>query len=285
LPGSSKSGSPGEGETEPLTRRELRARDSQETAELPTRRRSPAANPTTPVTDEPAFHQERRLAPVPIALALFGVVVAAAVTAVLIGVAGKSVPPVAATSASPSPIAAAAPAPSATVAAAPRRAAGPNECVDAVGEGGSVDLDAVSMSLERGDLVARFELVAPLPDGAASLGIFAQSRDGERSYQLAATWNDGELDSFFVHNFATGRDTKLSSRDIGWDDTTVTAAFPGDIARSLGSGWSWYAFSTAEGADVDACPGDPLSFQTLTFDDNADSGGNTDTGNGKSGQD
>ncbi len=264
--------------TDPPTRREQRARDSQETTELPTRRRATGDNPTAMLPDEPAFHQERRLAPVPIALALFGIVVVAAVTAVLIGVAGKSAPPVAVTSHSSTPtVAAAAPAPSETVAAAPRRAAGPNECVDAVGEGGSVDLDAVSLSLEKSSLVARFQLVAPLPAGAASLGIFAQSKDGDRSYQLAATWNDGELDRFFVHNFATGKDTKLSSHDISWNGTTVTAAFPDDVVRSLGAGWSWYAFSTAGGSDVDACPGDPLSFQTLTFDDSTDSGdGNTD---------
>jgi hypothetical protein len=60
-------------------------------------------------------------------------------------------------------------------------------------------------------------------------------------------------------------------------DTTVTATFPDDYVGRLGDGWRWYAFSTANGQDVDACPGDPLSFDALTFDPNPDNGG--DSGN------
>lgn len=209
--------------------------------------------------------------PLPIVLAVIGVVLAIVATLVIVGVASRSMPaPVAITSPTPTGGAVPAPVPPAPVGAPPRRAAGPNECVDAVGEGGSVDLDAVSLSLRKGDLVARFQLVSPLPAGAASLGIFAVSKDGERSYQLAATWKDVEIDRVFVHDFARDRDTKLSQRDIEWDGTTVTATFPGDIVESLGSGWRWYAFSTANGNNVDACPGDPLSFDSLAFDANVD---------------
>jgi len=148
----------------------------------------------------------------------------------------------------------------------PRRDPGPNECVDSTGEGGSVDIDSVALSLEKGDLVSRFTLASALPEGAASLGIFAESRDGEKSYQLAATWNGGELDQFFVHDFARNKDTKLDPRDISWDGSSVTAKFPDDVAKALGAGWRWYAFSTVDGTDVDACPGDPLSFETITFE-------------------
>lgn len=270
-------------QTPPVSRREARARDTQKTTELPTRRRTSAEQPTTrlPVA-EPAFHQERTIRPLPIALAAIGAVLAIVLTFVIVGVAGRSAPPpVAATSPTPTPSAVAAPPPPvpSPVANIPRRAAGPNECVDALGEGGSVDLDAVALSLEKGDLVARFQLAAALPDGAASLGIFAESRDGKRSYQLAATWSEGDLDSFFVHDFQRGRDTKLDSRDIDGDDSTVTAAFPDDIAKSLGNGWRWYAFSTADGKDVDACPGDPLSFDSLTFDEDADNSSNNGSNN------
>jgi hypothetical protein len=221
------------------------------------------------MTSEPPeqvpFRQERHLAPLPIALAAIGVVLAVAIAFVIVGLAQANSPaPVAVTpSPTPAPVpAATAPAPAA---AAPRRDPGPNECVDALGDGGTVDLDAASLTLEHSDLVARFTLAAPLPAGGASLGIFAESRDGDTSYQLAASWDDGELDTFFMHDFERDRDTKLQPRDIEWDGTSIVAAFPDDILGRLGDGWRWYAFSKAGGSDADACPGDPLSFDTLTF--------------------
>jgi hypothetical protein len=187
-------------------------------------------------------------------------------------------PPVAApspTTSSSTPTAApAAPAP---VVAAPRREPGPNECVDALGDGGSVDLDSVGLSLGKGALTATFQLVGKLPDGASSLGIFAESSDGRRSYQLAATWKDGKVDTVFVHDFSQDRDTKLGDKSVKVHDTTVTATFPDDYVNSLGNGWRWYAFSTAGGKVVDACPGDPLSFDVLTFDPGA--GGSGSSGN------
>lgn len=233
--------------------------------------RIPAAGGT-----EPEFSQERSVRPLPIALAAIGLVLAIVLALVIVGVAGRNAPAPAAPSASPvvtpaaPPAAPAAPATQAPVVNPPREPSGPNECADATGEGGSVDLDAVSLSLEKGDLVARFQLVAELPAGAASLGIFAESKDGKRSYQLAATWNDSELDRFFVHDFQRGKDTKLDGRDLEVDGTEVTAAFPAEVASNLGNGWRWYAFSSADGQDVDACPGDPLSFDTMTFDPDAD---------------
>jgi hypothetical protein len=284
----------------PQSRRGLRAGETGETTELPVRRKlptdeqptavlgapsapdsRPATVPTAPAgTDEPAFRQERRVAWVPVALAVTGIVlaIALAVGVTLLAIRGTP-PPVAApsptTTSSSTPTAApAAPAP---VVAAPRREPGPNECVDALGDGGSVDLDSVGLSLGKGALTATFQLVGKLPDGASSLGIFAESSDGRRSYQLAATWKDGKVDTVFVHDFSQDRDTKLGDKSVKVHDTTVTATFPDDYVNSLGNGWRWYAFSTAGGKVVDACPGDPLSFDVLTFDPGA--GGSGSSGN------
>jgi hypothetical protein len=148
--------------------------------------------------------------------------------------------------------------------------------VDALGDGGSVDLDSASLSLGKGNLTATFQLVGQLPGGASSLGIFAESRDGSRSYQLAATFKNGTVDTVFAHDFSQDRDTKLSDKSVKVHDTTVTATFPDDYVNRLGNGWRWYAFSTADGKVVDACPGDPLSFDVLTFDPGA--GGSGDSG-------
>ncbi|CAN5260390.1 hypothetical protein BH11ACT4_BH11ACT4_13690 [soil metagenome] len=250
-----------------LTRRQLR---EQSTTRLPT------SQPTTRLpaaSAEPAFRHERSIRPLPVALAGVGLVLVIVLALVLVGVAGKNAPPpAAATSSAPAPapaVVAAAPSPSPSptpFVQAPSRPAGRNECVDSTGEGGSVDLESAALALEKGDLVARFRLTTQLPGGAASLGIFAESKDGKRSYQLAASWKDGRVDSFFVHDFQRGKDTKLDARDLEADGAQVTAAFPGSIASTLGAGWRWYAFSTADGKDVDACPGDPLSFTTMTFD-------------------
>ena len=301
---------PGDEPTTPQSRRELRARETEETTELPVRRKAPtdeqptavlgaatrsdaqptavfgappAGVPGAPATGdpvEPPFSQERRIAWLPVALAATGIALLLAVTVGITLLASRSAPPpVAAPSPTPSVSTVAppaAPAPSlAPVVVAPRRAPGPNECVDAVGEGGSVDLDSVSLSLGKSGLVATFQLVAPLPDSAASLGIFAESKDGRLSYQLATTWQHGKLDTLFVHDFSQGRDTKLDGKNVKVHDTTVTATFPSDYVNRLGAGWRWYAFSTANGKHVDACPGNPLSFDTLTFDPAAGSAGNS----------
>ena len=219
---------------------------------------------------EPAVRQERTIRPLPIALAVAGIVVAAVTTAAILTAAAGSTPTAAPSSAVPAPPivtpAASPAAPAGPVVVPPKGAPGPNECLDSTGEGGAVDLQSASVAVEKGDLVARFQLVQPLPKGAASLGIFAESRNGQVSYQLAATWKDGTLTGFVEHDFARNRDTRLDPRGVESDGSKVTAVFPGDILTRLGTGWRWYAFSTAGGKDADACPGDPLSFDTLAFD-------------------
>lgn len=148
----------------------------------------------------------------------------------------------------------------------PRRDAEVNECVDSTGEGGAVDLDWVRLKLDDGNLLATFELVGALPDGEAGLGIYAESGNGQRSYQFATLFSGGELVEFFVHEFSRDDTDGLDHNDVEYDGSTVVAVIPDDIIKRLGNDWTWYAFSTAAGADVDACPGEPLTFEMLQFD-------------------
>ncbi len=234
----------------------------------------PSSEPQTP-----ALLQERAAAPLPIALAVAGVVSVAAIgiAIAIVGTAANTTPVVPGVGATP---AVTPTEPSAEpVAVAPVREADTNECVDAVGDGGSVDLDAVRLSLDDDDnLVAQFTLAAPLPAGESSLGVFATTTDGDRSYSLAASWVDGELDSFSVYDVERDRTTRLNARDIQWNESSVVAVFPSEVADRLDDDWLWYAYSTAQGADTDACPGAVDTFETLPFeylsDENNSGGGN-----------
>lgn len=148
----------------------------------------------------------------------------------------------------------------------PRRDAEVNECVDSTGEGGAVDLDWVRLKLDDGNLLATFELVGALPDGEAGLGIYAESGNGQRSYQFATLFSGGELVEFFVHDFSRDDTDGLDHNDVEYDGSTVVAVIPDDIIKRLGNDWKWYAFGTASGVDVDACPGEPLTFEMLQFE-------------------
>jgi hypothetical protein len=227
---------------------------------------------------------ERRIAVLPLALAAVGVVIAVVFTFVIVGLATGGPAP-APTGAAPQPPVSATPAPAAPV--EPRRAAEVNECVDALGDG-AIDLDAARVGIDDNRLVVEFDLAAELPAGNATLGVYAVSEDGATIYQLAATWNDGELDEFFTQKFGVGQRDDNRGRgndkdrddqegdvevdDLDFDDiqvsgTTVVAEFPRDVLRDLDDDWSWYAFSAVDGSEVDACPGEVLTFETQPFVD------------------
>lgn len=230
---------------------------------LMTERRTVPAGPSSDTV--PAERTQKRVAVLPIALAATGIVLAGVLAFVIVGLAvGQDSAPIVA-SATPS-VTLAAPAPAAPIIVPPQRDAGQNECVDSTGDGGTVDLSAVRLEPDNKNLTATFELAQPLPAGEASVGIYAESENGRRSYQFATVWTDGELDRFFAHDFAKGHDEGLAEDEVRVDGASIVVVIPDDYLKRLGNSWTWYAFSTAAGADVDACPGDPLSFESLTFE-------------------
>ncbi|MCU1439819.1 MAG: hypothetical protein JWP85_816 [Rhodoglobus sp.] len=244
---------PSEQPTEPLTTEPL------STPQQPTAQRTPAA--TSP----------RTWLPVVLAAVGLGAAVVLAVVVILFTTQRGEVPVTAPTgSLAPSTAPAATPVepapPALPVVVPPSRDADTNECVDSTGEGGTVDLASARVEVDDGALFVTFDLTQPLPAGDAGVGIYAEATNGKRSYQVATLWVDGELDEFFVHEFSKDDDEGLDRDDVRLDGTTITAGVPGDVLDRLGNDWRWYAYSTAAGADVDACPGDPLTFETLDFE-------------------
>jgi hypothetical protein len=160
------------------------------------------------------------------------------------------------------PTSSAAPPPAAspaTTSAAPTQPAAPaprpdperNECVDALGDA-AVDLDSVQLALEDGELVAQFRF-AELPAGVVGLGLNVE-RSGDRSYLLGVALDDGEVDRVFVQDFDKSHTDELDTDGVRVDGTTVTAVFPREALKRVGTNWRWSAFATAAGADPDLCP-------------------------------
>ena len=138
----------------------------------------------------------------------------------------------------------------------PSRAPGPNECVDSTGDG-ATDLASASLTRENGDLVARFVLASDLPAGDAGVGIFAQSRNGQRAFQLGIGWVDGQLDEYFLQDLSRDDRDDLDTDALSFDNGTITARFDDDILRPLGPDFSWYAFGASDSSELDACPDAP----------------------------
>lgn len=232
---------------------------------------------------------QRRIAVLPIALAIAGLGLAVCFVAIVVGLAGSS--PTAGPGATPSspPPAAVAPTPTA---AAPVRAAGPNECADARGDGLGVDLDSIGLSADGDSLRVVFVLTEPLPEGDASLELFA---DGGARYQIAAVLSDGEVEEFVAYRLAdddAGDDSDreddrdeggaggrwgegdddshrgpgdgnqqgsagdrigLKKKDLVVDGTIVVATVGKGVLGDLGDSFLWYASATAQHEPADAC--------------------------------
>jgi hypothetical protein len=223
---------------------------------------------TTPI---PEPGPERRIALVPVLVAIAALIVAAALTAVIVALATQSPGTTAAPAVSPTPVEVA-PAPAApeqAPAAAPRPDPGRNECVDALGDGGALDLDAVAVASVDEGLLVRFALDDALPSGEALLGLTAIGRQ-DRTVLLAVRIIDGEVDEVFAVDLkSTGNDDDDDKSGRGNDDDAdvdrydedraqvdgrqVLVEFPDDMLKDLGNDWSWSA-TASSGADADRCP-------------------------------
>ena len=158
---------------------------------------------------------------------------------------------------------------------APRPEAQENQCVDALGDAITVDLDTVTVAEDDGELVVEFALVEQLPESESSLGLVVSSRNGKTNYLLAVTWQGDSITEFFAHKFAEGskgRDNSdpgetddLDTDDVAVNGLVVTARFPEYVIDDVSKNWQWSAFSIVDSVDADACPGEIGSGETLTF--------------------
>lgn len=224
----------------------------------------------------PLPSSERRVAVVPVLLAVAAVVAGVVVTAVIIGLAtasdeGTASVDAAAPTSSPAASTSSSPAP--PVAARPEAA--PGQCVDALAES-TIDLDLVSVLLQRDEVVTRFTLTEFPAEGEVLLGVTATGRQ-ERSVVLAVRVVDGVVADVFTVTFdapsgngnsngeGRGNDDDDDRNEEGGeidrldrdravlDGRELIVSFPDDAVRDLGDSWAYFATATIVDAG-DRCP-------------------------------
>jgi VanZ family protein len=223
------------------------------------------------VTSDPSLAPvQRRVAVVPVIVAVVALLVFAVIVTIVITLAaapaptGGSQPP--APSDRPSAHSADGAAPESSAVAPTVESTGAR-CVDVTAETDALDIDEVSVALsDRDDLTVEFTLTSGVPDGAAQLGIYAESADDERAYQFSVELDDGDIESVTSYEFDRDKRDRMNTDDAGVDGSVVRFGVPHNIAKKLGDDWSWFAFTTLDEVSVDACPSDPGSFKTLTFE-------------------
>lgn len=237
-------------------------------------------DPLPPGGPEP----RRRIALLPLALIVTGVLAAIVFVVVVAGLASTTVVE-SAPSESAGPSIPAPPAADALPSTAPRPAAGPNECVDDRLDGVPVDLDSVALSVDGDRLRVVVVLTEELPDGESGIAVVAENADEVR-YELLSTWDDGELDDFVMTYSGLARDgdrdtgrgndkgdrdeqdsgrEDLRRKDISNEGTVIVATFPRSVLANLGEEFRWYALATTDGSPVDSCPGAIEPGQSLVF--------------------
>jgi hypothetical protein len=280
-------------DTEPTERIPRPGDETQPTRPLPssstqpTERLGPAVDPApaSVAASSAPPRPGRRFPWWPVAVAVLGLALVGAVVALVMAL-NRQPAPVAAPSGSPEPVPAptapAAPAePAPAAPSAPRPEPGPNQCVDALGDGGPFDLDTVTLAADGRSLLMQF-LVAGVPaDGESGVGLVATREDGRAEVQLGVGFADGRVDRFFVREDDDERE--LNPSDVRLDGTTITVLFPERELDRLDDDWAWYGFTTSPDG-VDACPGAAEPGGTVPWqggDDDEDGGngnGNGDRG-------
>jgi len=147
-----------------------------------------------------------------------------------------------------------------------------HSCTDPAGDGGTNDLTAVALTPDGQYLTVTFDLAQPVPTtdvAMVGLNVMTQTSDdpGYEMHQLGVKWNAGQMIGFFDFNFDTSKQENFGYSGVTVSGNQVTAKWPASITEGLGDNWRWFAFVTHEGTDTDACPGEPLSFETLTYRD------------------
>jgi len=220
-----------------------------------------------PDLPQPVAH--RRVAVIPIVLAVLLVITVAVATAIVVTLASSTdrgdgesseqeLPAVddSADSASPtqSPI------------VPPTEASSGWRCVDYTYDVGSLDIASVVLDYtEKNVLTVAVSLVSEVPEGEVQVGIIAARDDGERVYQFTASLEDRDVRELISTEFTREDRDRLDVDDARVDGNVVEFVVPRSIAKRLGDDWSWSAFSSRDGSESDACPGLPGSGEKITF--------------------
>lgn len=144
-----------------------------------------------------------------------------------------------------------------------------HSCEEVDGDGGSNDLAAIALSLDANYLTATFDLAQPvvMDDAMLGLNVLTQTDNdpGYEMHHLGVKWLDGQIIGFFDFSFKSAMQEHFDYSGVVVEGQRVTVKWPASIIDGLGDDWRWFAFATHEGSDTDACPGAPLSFETLTY--------------------
>ncbi len=170
----------------------------------------------------------------------------------------------------PTPTSIPTPTPTETAVAAPEDNG--HECVDPVGDGAQNDLTKVTLDLSGQYLTTTFDLSQPMPPtSTAMVGLMVSTKAKDdahyEAHQMGAQTLDGEVIAFFDSSFDSLQQTNLDYSDLTIQGNQVVAKFPAATVEGLGEEWEWRAFATYDGSDTDACPGELLSFDSITFQD------------------
>ena len=139
---------------------------------------------------------------------------------------------------------------------------------DGKGDGKDADLVAVRLDGDDQGLTVKYTLSKQLPIWTAEtamLMVYAASLDGNHSWQLAVKWINGEP-GVFVFDNTTAQQANLDGR-LQVAGKSVTVTYPAAFVSALGPSFKWGAYSTLDGADMDACPNNDgaLNLASIPF--------------------
>jgi len=223
------------------------------------------------VTSEPGLPPvHRRIAVLPVVVAIVGLVTLAVVVTLVISLAAEPEPSADSSSPAPTSTSSAHEQEGAELDPSPVEPAGESNgarCIDYTNEADALDIREATVSQSDREAVAvELTLTSPVPQGSVQLGIYAEPSDDDRSYQFSVEIDDGEITSLTSYEFERDKRDRLDADDAELNGAAIRFTVPRNIGKKLGDEWSWFAFTTLDDTVRDSCPGDPGSFDTLRFE-------------------
>jgi hypothetical protein len=159
------------------------------------------------------------------------------------------------------------PAPSATTSATPTPSAkakiGESICKDAVGDSKSkaMDIDQVRLLSDGTLMFMTLTTAANVPTtGTVLYSVTAWSADGKTGYQIGSKFQNGREVANFVFNLTTNKQENITNGAVA-ADKLVSTRYPLAKLAGLGDTFGWSGTVTADGVDVDRCPGGEAKTQ------------------------
>lgn len=128
-------------------------------------------------------------------------------------------------------------------------------CKDSTSNGAQeIDLKQVRLQSDGAELLVEYTLSAPLPTADdILLFIMARSPDYKIRYQLGTEFRDGTESAQFIYDLNSSTPKKITPATVVTNQT-VTAHFPLDDLKGLGTGFEWDARVSVNGGGGDRCP-------------------------------